>query len=1139
MKFIGDLHIHSHFSRATAKNLDFENLYITAQRKGITVVGTGDVTHPGWFNEIEEKLVSAEPGLFKLRDELAAACDQYIPQRCRGPVRFMLSSEISNIYKKNGKTRKNHNIVFFPDLTAAEQFNEKLEGIGNIHSDGRPILGLDAKHLLEITLSISDQAFLVPAHIWTPWFSLFGSKSGFDSIEECFEDLTPHIFAVETGLSSDPVMNWQVSNIDGLTLISNSDAHSPAKLGREANLFDTELSFEGIRTAIETGDPDRFLGTIEFFPEEGKYHLDGHRKCKIRLLPEETATLKGICPVCNKPLTFGVLSRVEALADRKKGQRPSQRHPYYHLSPLVDILSEILQVGPNTKKVNTAYNTILSQLGSELTVLNDIPKEQLDAVGIPLLGEGIHRMRSGRVTLEPGYDGEFGTIRLFQTDERQKLMGQKPLFSLPSVSKRHPTPPRAVSPPAPIASHTDSTQEDETITTVIDGKTDHLLDELNSEQRKAVTCEPGPLVIVAGPGTGKTHTLTHRIAYLIKQNHAPSDQILAVTFTNKAAREMSDRLKRLLENKGLLPFVSTFHGLCLHLLMEGHENNSLSIIDEIDQKTIVRNVVRHTVSKDELEGLSVEEVFKTIVTAKQNLLTPLDFYGTDVSKNKVISKIYKFYQQYLEIQDLLDYEDIIVKVALGLEHDQVFREECQNRFRHIFVDEYQDVNQGQYRIVRSLASPGKHLCVIGDPDQSIYGFRGSDHRYFTRFLNDYPNAKVVNLNRNYRSSKTILDASYNVISNYQLKLSNHEGGGRIYSHINGQKSIHLLELGTDRGEAMAVSRAIEALIGGTGFDSFDFGRVDGSDFTRSIGFSDIAVLYRTGDQHRIIADVFLKQGIPFQVASCEKKNEVVELRQLLSLFKTIEGVGHYGDFERIIKVWYPRLVKEIIYRFSHWGIQNSFKLKQAQYHAGRIPIPGVKKHHQEKLIDFFKILSGFKKQMKGLSVAEKLRFLIARTRFNKIQKENSDVLRSFKGLLKSAAGYEGRVVDFLSSNALENDVDTVSFQAERVTMMTMHAAKGLEFSVVFIVGCENGFVPYFKESEQPSTAEERRLFYVAMTRAKHQLFLSWAQQRLRYGKRISREVSPFILDIEKKLILQDASTSKGKPKRCQKQLELF
>lgn len=428
MKFIADFHVHSRFSRATAKNSDFENLYISAQLKGLSVIGTGDFTHPGWFAEIKEKLIPAEPGMFRLKDEISRLCDQEVPTSCRRKVRFMLVSEISNIYKKNNKTRKNHNLVFLSDLNQAENFNSKLDKIGNIKSDGRPILGLDARDLLEMLLETSDQAFLIPAHIWTPWFSLLGSKSGFDSIDECFEDLTPFIFAVETGLSSDPAMNWRVSALDGLTLVSNSDAHSPLKLGREANLFDTDISYSAIRSAIKSGDPERFLGTLEFFPEEGKYHLDGHRNCDVRSWPNKTREQGGICPICEKPLTLGVLYRVEELADRPEGVKPKKYHPYDNIIPLVEILSEVLKVGPNSKKVMENYRNLLEKLGPEFDILTTLKRDVIDAAGLPLLGEAITRVRQNKIALLPGYDGEFGKVKIFTKDERKKLQGQKPLF---------------------------------------------------------------------------------------------------------------------------------------------------------------------------------------------------------------------------------------------------------------------------------------------------------------------------------------------------------------------------------------------------------------------------------------------------------------------------------------------------------------------------------------------------------------------------------------------------------------------------------------------------------------------------------------------------------------------------------------
>ncbi|MGD8492331.1 MAG: endonuclease Q family protein, partial [Desulfobacterales bacterium] len=378
MKFVADLHVHSKYSRATAKNLDLENVYIAAQLKGLTVVGTGDFTFPAWFEEISDKLVAAEPGLYKLKSDLARACDLQVPEACRGPVRFMLVTEISNIYKKNEQTRKNHNLVFAPDVDVARRFKNRLDKVGNIQSDGRPILGLDARDLLEMLLETSDDAFLIPAHIWTPWFSVLGSKSGFDSVAECFEDLTPHIFAVETGLSSDPAMNWRVSSLDEFTLVSNSDAHSPLNLGREANLFNTELSYAAIKSALNSGDPEKFLGTLEFYPEEGKYHIDGHRACNVSLWPAATLKHNGLCPVCSKPLTLGVLHRVEELADHKEGRKPSRHAPYHSIIQLADILSEVMRVGPRSKKVTRAYHSALDKLGSEFNILHNLETDAIE-----------------------------------------------------------------------------------------------------------------------------------------------------------------------------------------------------------------------------------------------------------------------------------------------------------------------------------------------------------------------------------------------------------------------------------------------------------------------------------------------------------------------------------------------------------------------------------------------------------------------------------------------------------------------------------------------------------------------------------------------------------------------------------------
>lgn len=397
-----------------------EGIWRWAQLKGITVVGTGDFTHPAWFAELGEKLEQTRTGLFSLKKEHRA--DSRLPESCKSEVLFLLSAEISCIYKKNGKTRKIHCLVFMPDMASVARLNLTLSRIGNITSDGRPILGLDAKELLKITLDVAPDALFVPAHAWTPHFSIFGAASGFDAMEECFEELTPHIRAIETGLSSDPPMNWRLSALDRLTLISNSDAHSPAKMGREANIFETEVSYRAITEGIKTGQG--FSGTIEFFPAEGKYHYDGHRVCGVSCAPPETIRNGYVCPTCKKRLTIGVAHRVEVLADRQPGFTPPGAHPYRCLIPLPEILGDALGVGAASKSVQEEYTRLLATLGSEFTILLDASIDDIARVASPRIAEAVHRVREGKVCIEPGYDGEYGRVRIFEERERQQERGQ-------------------------------------------------------------------------------------------------------------------------------------------------------------------------------------------------------------------------------------------------------------------------------------------------------------------------------------------------------------------------------------------------------------------------------------------------------------------------------------------------------------------------------------------------------------------------------------------------------------------------------------------------------------------------------------------------------------------------------------------
>ena len=408
MKTIADLHIHSRFSMATSKEGTPENLDFWARKKGISLIGTGDFTHPVWREELKERLVSEGNGLYRLRDEYVKEDSRKFPGE---GTRFVVSGEISSIYKKNGKTRKVHNVILLPSLEAADAMAQRLEKIGNIHSDGRPILGLDSHDLLEMMLDVCPEGILIPAHIWTPHFSVLGAKSGFDSVEECFEELAPYIHALETGLSSDPAMNWRISKLDRYQLVSNSDAHSPSKLGREANLLDIDCSYEGLYRAIQTGEG--LEGTVEFFPEEGKYHFDGHRKCGISLSPVEAERLGGICPVCGKKLTMGVDHRVEQLADREEGFVKEDGKKYESLVPLPEVISACMGYSTASKKVQGCFEQMLQTLGTEFDILRNVPSEDIKSCAGERIAEGIENVRTGNVKRIPGYDGEYGKIQLF------------------------------------------------------------------------------------------------------------------------------------------------------------------------------------------------------------------------------------------------------------------------------------------------------------------------------------------------------------------------------------------------------------------------------------------------------------------------------------------------------------------------------------------------------------------------------------------------------------------------------------------------------------------------------------------------------------------------------------------------------
>ncbi|WP_027362901.1 UvrD-helicase domain-containing protein [Desulfospira joergensenii] len=1124
MKFIADLHIHSKYSRATAKNLDFENLYYSARIKGLSVVGTGDFTFPAWVEEIETKLEPAEPGLFALKPEIAREIDRTLPEKCKGEVRFILQTEISNIYKKEGRVRKNHNLVYFPDLESVKRFNLRLDSIGNIKSDGRPILGLDAADLLEIMLEINDQGFFVPAHIWTPWFSMFGSKSGFDSMEECFGPLKKHIFAVETGLSSDPPMNWRVADLDPVRLISNSDAHSPGYLGRNATLFDTDLDYFSMKKALETNDPERFLGTYDMHPHQGKYHYDGHRKCNISLNPARTAELDNICPQCGRPLTLGVLYRVQELANRPEGYAPENRHGYTSIIPLKDILSEVFGVGPNTKKVAGAYDKAIEALGPELGILTDRSEEEIEKAGVPLLAGAVMKMRRGDVLIDPGYDGEYGRVRLFSREERQSLKGEKDLSLVLPPSKKS----RAVARKARAEK-----PEKKKRSKPVSGKSGlnkaqdpGLIRGLNPEQKKAVESEARAVLIQAGPGTGKTRTLTARIAWLVSEKKKDPSSILALTFTNKAAGELARRIEKYMPGGKGGVMSATFHGFCLKFLKE-QTGFTAGLADDDLKKELVRKAIEKL--GQTLENPSGKPPGKRalgrlalragdfIARCKQQLLNPdLDFSQIPVTQDlageisdepggfEILPRIYRVYQALCREMNLVDYEELIFQSHNRLKDDPELLGRIRDRFEYIFIDEYQDLNLGQYELVKLLAGKG-NLLVIGDPDQSIYGFRGSDHRYFNRFEEDFPGCEKFRLKQNYRSTQTILDASCQMISR-----PDPEGQDRkIFSNLDTGQRLIIREAATETAEAVAAGKVIESLMGGLSFFSMDARIKEGAGSDPGDGkeysFSDFAVLCRTKRQLKTFVQVFQKEGIPFQAADKGEEFGMEGIREMIGFLKYLGGRA--GEREREdLGAW-------------------------LQKNPGLVPASGSK--------GIGPALEEIKGRLAGLTSSACLENLKEWMDLGRLLGEKDEV-RTAYARLSNLADIHADPGDLLDSLALDQDPDHLADSAEKVSLMTIHAAKGLEFPVVFVAGCEQGLIPFARDGKTcDDPEEERRLFYVAMTRAMDILYLTYARKRRIYGTVQKRERSLFLDDIERRLTRTEQSRIQEKAKPKQIQLELF
>lgn len=1017
---------------ATSKNLIPEYLEYWARIKGINVVGTGDCVHPGWLKELKEKFEPAGNGLYRLKNEHILSDSKSL----RHPdipdeVFFILTGEISSIYKKDGSVRKVHNVCVFPDFNAVEKLQQRLEKIGNITSDGRPILGLDSRDLLEMALESSETSFLFPAHIWTPWFSVLGSKSGFDTVEECYGDLSGHIFAAETGLSSDPAMNWACSFLDKYSLVSNSDAHSPEKLGREANIFDTGISYNEIREALKT--KNGFLGTIEFFPQEGKYHYDGHRKCNTRWDPLETVRHNGVCPVCNKPVTIGVMYRVAELADRADISEAVNKKEFYSITPLPDILSELFNVSSSSsKKVKNEYGRLIKNLGSEFHILLSAETDAIRSAGGDVLAGGIGRLRRGDVIIEEGFDGEFGRIKVFNKDEIGSCTGTS-LFS----GDLKPEAAQGNKARSSVRFNIAEFQELYQKSGVFSSKQEKSKQEYHTtgDQVECVQHFTGPCMALAGPGSGKTWVLTERIANLITNKNIQPENIMAATFSNKAALEIRGRLDKI--NNGKNVNVTTFHAFGLSVLKNYFERcgrgGDFYIADDAEREEIAERISGGS------KALT-KKILKRIEAFKQ---------GQELAEaDEETERLASLYDRELQRLNAFDLDDLIYIPVVFFRLYPEILSRYRKEYPWILVDEFQDINFRQYEFIRLLAGDGEpNLFVIGDPDQAIYGFRGSDVRFIERLKEDYASIRIINLGRSYRCPTPVLKLAGQILGKTEFLPGNPD-----------EIKAQIQQCETDRSEADWIAAQIERMMGGVRSFSIDSGISDGEADVKASGFSDFCVLCRSTFMFEPLVKAFHDHGIAYQVIGSAPFYQAEPFYSFIKLLK----LAYYG-------------------RQAGDGLAET-KIKIRKMMDSR-----------DQLSDIINITAA---EM-NLSGDDRER------------------------LASLALGFGNNYEEFFRQTVTRQAIDDYDSKKQCVSLMTIHASKGLEFNAVFIPGCEEGIMPFelFGKKSDAEIGEEERLFYVGITRTKKYIFLSHAQKRIYRGRLLEAARSHFLDRVEKGLLL--------------------
>jgi DNA helicase II / ATP-dependent DNA helicase PcrA len=1052
MRLVADLHVHSRYSRATSREADLAGYHRWARVKGIDIVGTGDFTHPRWFEELSGSL-REQDGLYVLKDPPRDSPREGCTPADR-TVRFILTTEISSIYKKQGAVRKVHSLIGVPSLDAAHRFAAKLARIGNIASDGRPILGLDPKDLLSMLLECDEDAFLIPAHIWTPWFSIFGSRSGFDRIEDCFEELTPRIFALETGLSSDPSMNWRWSALDRYRLVSNSDAHSPGNLGREANLLDTEPTWRGVLDALRTGRG--FLGTFEFYPEEGKYHFDGHRKCGICWDPARSRDAGGLCPVCGKPLTIGVLNRVMALADRSVPLPPRTGEDFRYIIPLPELLSELAGAGVGSRAVTALHARIVSAYGSEYGFLLEATLQDIERSHGALLSEAVRRMREGRIDARPGYDGEFGVITVFDDDELRRLRGQDSLF--PAVRRAGHRPSAGTAAwgrAAPAAEGRKSVQPAPTAG-----------DSLDEEQRAIARSASPRIVVSAGPGSGKTRLLVHWLAETARRR-GPEAGILALTFTTRAAAEMSERLAGIAPDCAAGMTVATFHSFCWSILRE-HDLRLRGIVTPSRRRAHL-SMLFPGVPPARILSLSreMERAWEGKEEAPPDLGVAMEAYDRELARTACV-----------------DVACLVGRLVGLLQSDAGFCSSVRGRFSVIAVDELQDINPPQFELLRILGAAASAVLCIGDPDQAIYGFRGSDRALFSRFQ-ELSSADSFSLTRNYRSTARIVEASASVIS-----MDRAPGSPALSAVRPPGDSIRVVGVHDPEEEGRFIAAEIRGLVGGV--DSVSVDAVRERDI-QGYAFSDIAVLFRTRAVRDALLPSLQQAGLPLSAASNAP-------------------LAEEEPFDALLAALYLAA-----------DPHDEVALHILRQHEKRTGEPGA----ADAVLQHAAALS---EAAAGVGICAALDLIIQAA--IPLDRSQPDVALGEETIRSSAARFGCDLRGFLAHVSLCARESETPRAGQKVTLLTFHAAKGLEFPVVFIAGAEEGITPL---PDDP--AEERRLFYVAMTRAKDLLYITHCARRRVYGQVRDSRPSRFIGDIPEEHLLRGAG--QRTPGRKSRQLTLF